>query len=207
MKKIAVFGATGQTGLQIISQALEKEYTVHAFTRSPEKLSQFPKLQVFHGNIFTPDPLIECIGGTNAVLIALGANPMDANKVRSRATQAIVQAMQEVEVKRVVCMSTLGAGSSINLMPKTSQMMFKMFLGEAVKDHEVQEKILENSDLDWTVVRPARLTNGPHTQNYQVDIQEGQAFQSQISRADVADCMLNQVEDRKFLHEKIVISY
>src|SRR5690606_4656089 len=129
------------------------------------------------------------------VVVALGAGR--AAGVREQGTRATVAAMRERGVRRLVCLSTLGAGESrANLNFVWKHLMFGLLLRAAYADHQRQEQVVRESGLDWTLVRPSAYTDGPHTGAYRYGFgPEATDLTLKVSRADVADALLRALAD------------
>lgn len=127
----------------------------------------------------------------------------------SDGTRNILQAMQKLGVKRLVCESSLGIGDSKGqLGPLYNYLVIPILLRNIFADKEVQEKLIQESPLDWAIVRPARLTNGAHTGKYRSGFAaDDNSIQGKISRADVADFMLKQLSGDDYLKRAPGISY
>ncbi len=141
------------------------------------------------------------------VLCTIGAG--SKGNVRAEGTRNIIRAMENNGVKRLICQSTLGAGNSKgNLNFFWKHIMFGMLLKQAYKDHELQENYVTQSKLDWTIVRPAAFTDGSRTGNYRHGFgPHEKALTLKISRADVADFILNQVTQNTYLRKTPGQSY
>jgi len=117
--------------------------------------------------------------------------------------------MQRRGLRRLVCLSTLGAGDSralLNFFWK--RIMFGLLLREAYADHEAQEAIVKRSGLDWIIVRPGAFTDGPATGAYKHGFPPTEKnLKLKISRADVADFMLRQLTDDTYLRQSPGLSY
>jgi len=210
--KLIIFGSTGGTGRQMVSQALEQGHKVSAFARHPEKLAQelgHEQLQVIEGDVQDPASVEEAVKGQDAVLCALGAPASDKSRIRAKGTKNIIHAMQQSGVKRFVCQSGFGAGESHDLLPfHYKYLIFPLMLRHVYADHELQERIIKESQLDWVIVRPGALTDGEHTGSYRDGFTASDpASKIKISRADVADFMLKQVLDNNYLHQTPAVSY
>jgi len=206
--KIIIFGSTGSIGAHLVKQALEAGHTVTAFVRDPAKLQiKHPDLSIAQGDIMDIASVVNAIKGHDAVLCAIGAGRKGT--VRSQGTLNVIQAMEQTGVKRLVCETTLGAGDSRgNLNFVWKYIMFGMLLREAYKDHEMQETYIKRSNLDWTIVRPAAFTDGPHTGVYEHGFSTtAKNITLKISRADVADFMLKQLNDNRYLRKTPGLSY
>ncbi|HET9494871.1 MAG TPA: SDR family oxidoreductase [Chloroflexia bacterium] len=206
--KVAVFGATGTIGRQLIEQALEQGHTVTAFVRDSAKLDiKSPYLKVVQGDVLDPASVEKAVQGQDAVLCSIGAGRKGT--VRSEGTRNIVRAMEKAGVRRLICQSSLGVGDSRgNLNFLWKYVMFGVLLREAFKDHVLQENFVKQSRLDWTIVRPAAFTDGERTGNYHHGFPGTRnGLRLKISRADVADFMLKQLGDSAYLRKTPGLSY
>jgi hypothetical protein len=127
----------------------------------------------------------------------------------SNGTKNIVNAMGKFGIKRFICESSLGVGASKGRLGLLyTYFLIPLFLRGLFADKEVQERIIEDSALDWVIVRPAALTNGPRRGVYRHGEDIGHwLFTRRISRSDVADFMLKQLAENKYLHLKPGLSY
>lgn len=208
--KLVIFGATGTVGCQVVQQALDQGHTVTAFARNLAKLDiQHPRLSFAQGDVMDSEAVEQAIRGQDAVVCVLGSGKKLTGKIRSEGTQQIIQAMEKVGVSRLICQSTLGAGDSwSNLDFYWKYVMFGFILRQVFADHERQEALVKNSNLDWTIVRPSAFTDGPHTGRYRHSFSStDRNITLQISRADVADFILKQLLDRSSLHQTPSLSY
>jgi len=155
---------------------------------------------VVQGDALDPDAVAEAVQGQDAVVVALGGGNNAGSNVRSQGTANIVQAMKTAGIKPLVVVSSFGVGDS-RKGPVAA--MAWLFLRAALEEHERQEKIVMESGLDWTIVRPTGLTNDPKTGKYQV----GQTGRGRISRADVADFILKALSDSSYIAKAVVVSY
>jgi len=208
--KVIIFGATGGTGSQLVTQALEKGHDVTAFARRPEKLElDHQGLKVVQGDVLDLASVEMAIQGQDAVLCSLGTPPMNKKKLRANGTKNIIHAMEKTDVRRIICQSALGCGDSRHLLPfHYKYLILPLILRHVYADHEIQEKYIRESKLKWTIVRAAALINGEHTGTYRHGFTLGdKSLIMKISRADVADFMLKQLVDDTYLHKTASISY
>jgi putative NADH-flavin reductase len=206
--KLLIFGSTGSIGRQLIEQALEHGHTVFAFARDPSKLDiKHDNLQVVQGDAMDFSSVEKAVQGQDAVICCLGAGRKGT--VRSEGTRNIVRAMEKAGVRRFICQSTLGVGDSWNNLSFCWQyIMFRGLLRQAYEDHVSQEDIVKQSDLDWTIVRPGAFTDGSRTGEYRHGFPgSDKTTKLKISRADVADFMLNQLTVDTYFHKMPGLSY
>lgn len=206
--QLVIFGATGSVGKLLVEQALNLDYKVRAFARKPYSLAlKHTHLDLIRGDVFDFQAVSDAIHGCDAVLVTLGS-PQLISRVRSTGTRNIVEAMQQQNVKRLVCQTTLGAGDSRHLLNfYWKYLMFGLLLRSVYNDHALQEKVVRQSRLDWTLVRPSAFIDGPASHGYQHGFTAYSAHLSYtIRRADVADFMLRQVGDDTYLHQAVSVS-
>ncbi|MBD2754160.1 NAD(P)-dependent oxidoreductase [Spirosoma validum] len=207
--KLLIFGSTGSIGRQLVEQALAQGHTVTAFTRrlTVPEFSSHPGLILFQGDVLDFTSVKEAVKDQDVVLCALGAGRKGGT--RSEGTQNIIRAMKAVGTKRFICQTTLGVGDSEgNLNVFWKYIMFGLLLKQAFVDHEIQEKYIQQSSLDWIIVRPAAFTDGERTGTYRHGFDgSAEGLTLKISRADVADFMLKQLTDDTYLHKTPGLSY
>ncbi|WP_345074093.1 SDR family oxidoreductase [Hymenobacter fastidiosus] len=209
--KLLIFGASGATGRQLVQQALDQQFSVTAFVRDPAKFTlAHPNLRVVPGDILQADTVEAAVPGHDAVLSALGVNRNQVGETTlSDGTQTILEAMWRHGVKRFICETSLGLGNSRGEESLLFRRLIRpLFLKHVFADKERQEVLIQASPLDWVIVRPAGLTNGPKTGGYKVALSFANArIKGRISRADVADFMLKQVATEAFVGRAVGISY
>lgn len=215
---IVIFGATGLTGRCLVEQALDQGYDVTAFARNPASVTtQHARLSVVKGDVFHPATVQEAVANQEAVLCTIGGH--DRLRVAlsghhrepglcAIGTRNILEAMKTFGVSRLICLSAWGIGDSKGRVPVIFRnIIFPLLMKEEYEDKEAQEQLIRQSTLDWTIVRPSRLTKGPRTGNYRMKSSLEFSLQSSISRADVADWMLQQLTDRTFQQKCLELSY
>jgi putative NADH-flavin reductase len=208
--KILVFGASGGTGRELLKQALDKGFEVTAFVRDATKVQDFlhPNLAVVSGNVLNVEDVDRTVAGHDAVLYAIGAGPKRTT-IREEGTRIVIEAMQAANVNRLVCLSSFGVGDSrTDLSFFTRYVVVGIFLRHAFADHERQEAVVKKCTLDWTLVRPPHLKDGAHTGIYQhgMTLAYGD-IKGWISRSDLADFMLKQLEDGRYIRQAPRVSY
>ncbi|WP_299503213.1 NAD(P)-binding oxidoreductase [uncultured Roseobacter sp.] len=207
--KVIVFGATGTVGRLTVQNLLAEGHSVTAFARTPDRLKlKAPQLRLVAGDATHPKDVCDAIAGHDAVVVTLGAGMSRRSLIRSQGTMNVIRGMQEHGVSRLICQSTLGAHESwSNLNFFWKRIMFGALLKPVFKDHELQEKLVQASGLDWTLVRPGAFTDGPATGAYK----EGFGAQERdltlkITRADVAGFLTRQLGDLAYLHRAVSLS-
>ncbi len=204
---IAVFGATGGTGKEIIKQALEAGHEVTALVRDISKIKKKEdKLYLVVGDVLDGYKVEETLAATEAVICALGHSSNNPDDVVSQGTKNIVEGMKKQGIVRLVVVSSAGVGDSIDQVSRSFKMLTKTVLRKSMEDKERQEAIVKATDLEWVIVRPSGLSNGVATGEYQMGA-ETSIEASQISRADVAACVLGQLTDDTYLYQTPIITY
>ena len=214
--KLLVFGATGPTGLQVLAQALQQGHEVSAFVRSPlVQGAQTPpgldlaRVRVVNGSV-TDDAaaVAEAVRGHDAVICALGRrNSFKSEHLIERSLRNIVPGMERHAVRRLIHVSAMGVGASRHDAPLLPRIMYRLLLADIFADKLAAEDYLRQSSLDWTVLYPVLLTDGPRTGKYRVGERLELRGMPKISRADVADFVLSQLREPRFSRKVAVISY
>lgn len=205
--KIVVFGATGGTGQQLVAQGLAAGHEVTAFTRSPDAMTMRLGLTVMAGSTGDPQAVDRAVAGRDAVLCALGGTPVRrSERVCSTAMARIVPAMTRQGVRRVLAISTFGAGDSRQQVGWFERhLLFGFVLRSEVADKEAMEAQLFASQLEWTVLRVGLLTDEPPNGSWRVADDGSIRGMSKIPRADVAAFMLAQIHSTAWLRRWPVI--
>ncbi len=195
--KLVVLGATGATGLEIVRQAIGHGHLVTAFVRSPERLKPFwDRITVKQGDLLNSAELERVIKGHDAVLSGFGPRlpvSKDNANLRRQFAAALTSAMLHAGVRRVVVVSVAFLFRDSIVPP--AYLLGRLLFPGSVADAAAMERVFEESELDWTIVRPPRLTDKPYTGKYRVREGHLPRFGFTISRADVADFMLKAVEN------------
>jgi putative NADH-flavin reductase len=207
--KLAIFGATGRTGKPLVQRALEAGHEVVALVRTPAKLTlQNDKLTIIQGDAMNPNDVDKAVRGTEAVISVLGQSKESPHDMQTVATRNIIAAMEKYGIKRLVSLTGAGVDAPQD-KPKLANHMIKFALktlsGQVLKDGENHARAIQNSQLDWVIVRGPMLNEGPYTGKYRVGW-VGVNTGARISRADLADFMLKQVTDNTYLRQLPMIS-
>ena len=201
--KVIVFGATGGIGRLLVAGALELGHAVTAYVRPGRSLEPRDGLRIVEGDVFDPQSVGDAIDGHRAVFCALGSRTLKNEPVLSRAIPLIINGMHFHMVDRIITVGAAGAlYPASKYQPRIVGALFGVLratlLRHPMADQRAQERFLAASDLDYTVVRPPRLTGDPATRTYRVLPDALPSSSRRISRADVADFMLQQLTDPRF---------
>jgi putative NADH-flavin reductase len=209
-QRICIFGASGATGLALTQQAVARGHDVTAFVRSEAAKEKLPSgVTVVVGSLLDRGDVARTVTGADAVLCAIGPRPASPEPFCAAATRNIIEAMIAQGVRRLVCLT----GAMIGDYPHLSWFMRRMRNSyqkqqpALARDRAEQEQFVAASGLNWTVVKPARLTNGAARGR----IRSGEALKvgafSSISRADLARFMLDEVESPAYVGKRVVVRY
>ncbi|NIH85971.1 NAD(P)-dependent oxidoreductase [Amycolatopsis granulosa] len=197
--KLTVFGATGGTGAHVVRQALTAGHQVTAVVRDPARLDVpgQPRLEVVPADVLDPDALVPAISGREAVVSALGPRGRGPSVICRDGTSSIMTAMQTAGVRRLVVVSNSGMHREGDGW--FTRLVFKpvliRILRESYADMGEMERRVTASGLDWTIVRPPKLSDGPHTGRIASETRGNVRGSFTISRADLADYILRAVAD------------
>lgn len=208
--RVLVVGPTGGTGLELVEQALEDGHEVTALARRPEALKiRHANLKVRQGDVLDYASVAAAVDGQDAVLSALGVRKLGKNTILSQGTRNLIEAMQKAGVKRLIVESSLGVGDSRGqLGPWHNWLLVPLLLKNIFADKETQESLVRSSRLEWVIVRPAILTNGPRTGRYKAGFSSANnSIRRKISRADTAEFMLKQLANDSYLGKAPGLSY
>lgn len=201
--RVLIVGATGGTGRQLVTQALERGSAVTALVRDPSKLQvDHPQLKVIQGDVLDEASVAAAMRGQEAVLSALGHKRyFRPTRILSEGTRNILRAMETHGVPRLVCETSLGIGDSAGRMG----LYYTLFVIPVILpfyywDKTRQERMIAGSNVEWVIARPGVLTNGPKRGHSRHGRRVGSFLSTvRISRADVADFMLNQLASDTYL--------
>ena len=209
---ILVIGATGPSGIEICKQALEAGMKVRVLVRTPSRLPSelLLKLDVVQGDVLNSDAMIAAIRGVDAVVSVLGT-PLQRKPVTllSRGTQNMMQAMAQEGVSRFLCITGMGAGDSRGHGGFLyDHVILPLLLRQIYIDKDRQEQLVRMSGLDWTLIRPAFLTNGAQTGHYRrINQFEKHDRMGKISRADVAHFVVQELQRGEHSRRVVNLSY
>ena len=210
-KKIIVFGATGGTGKLVVEQALLAGHEITVVVRNPAAFTLCDKnLEIIKGDVLQPGSFENEIKDKDAVISCLGIKQRIPTTIYSEGITNIINAMQKQNVSRIICLSA----AAVIIPPKSSLLMkfvtrniLQKIFKYSYADMLVMEKILAGSNLNYTIIRPPWLRDTKRTGKYRVTINEYLSDPSKISRADLAEYIVNHLTDEKIFRARVEISY
>src|SRR5262245_1606078 len=206
MPKVLIIGASRGIGLETVKAALNGGHKVRALARSAAGIPiENADLDKLSGNALESDTIRNALKGVDVAIQTLGVDIslraiIEPTTLFSRSTRILVDAMKAAGVNRLIAVTGLGAGDSRGHGGILYDgIAFPLLLKRVYDDKDVQEWIIRSSGLDWTIVRPGLLTGGPATGRYRVLSVPQEWRYGVISRADVADFLVRQVDDRTLI--------
>jgi len=208
--KLIIFGATGNTGKLLVEQALAAGDQVVAYIRNPAKLNmKNERLTIIQGELADEEKIKSALKGADAVLSVLGPKGGSKSKPLTRGIQIIIAAMKKQGVRRLIVTSTLSAKDPHDLpefRAKALVALVRLAMRAAYEEIVSMANTVRASDLDWTIVRLTLLNNKPKSGKVRAGYLGKGEVGTSISRADIADFMLKQVRDTKYLRQAPAIS-
>ena len=213
--KILIYGISGRTGKLVAEEALKRGHKVVGIARDRAKVN-IQGAEIIEGTPYELETVKRAIEGCGAVVSTLAGFPANQglfSKIKtpldfmSSSISNTVEVMQEKGIKRIVVMTALGAGDSAKEIPFIFRLMVKLTnIKYSYIDHDKQEKVLEGSKLDWTVVRPVMLTDKDEELSVMYNLNSNKKIKSAISRNAVAHFILDCIDKGEFIRQKPGIS-
>lgn len=206
--RVAILGGTGGVGRWLIAIARENEDHVKILVRDRAKLPRdLGAIGVIEGDALDARAVDATIAGTDVVFSALGAGGLGETSLYSRSAGLVVDAMRRNEITRVLAISSAGVEDDPNMNLLSRRIVMPFVLRNVLRDMAAMERILTESGLVYTIVRPGRLTDGPRTGLYRANDRFVPPNGSSISRADVADFMYRVVIDERTIRKITALTY
>lgn len=201
--RVIIFGATGKTGQHAIRRALEDGHETTAFGRSVERLDAEARLTLAQGDVFDTEVVADAVVGHDAVIVCLGSTNLKDRTTLTRGTQHIVDAVDRHGVDRLVVVSAAGVGESWAQIPISSKLMFKTMLRNVFADHQAQEEVMRQSNANWTIVRPAVLSDKLERRSVTAS---NASPTKRIHRAALAGFLVDQLNDSTYSRQAITVT-
>ena len=208
--KTLLLGATGSLGRHLVPQALSRGHEVTVLVRDRSKLlGPDARLHVSVGDALDPASVNDAVRGQDAIVVSLGRSDHRApTTLFSDATKILIHAMGQHGVRRLVCVTGIGAGDSKGHGGFLyDRIIYPLFTKQTYLDKDRQEKLIRESPLDWVIVRPASFTNGPLRGKLRIATDLNGVTIRSISRADAAEFVLDQLTDNRFIGKTPLIGY
>lgn len=205
---LLVFGASGQTGQLLVGQALGMGHRLTAFVRDPAQFKPEKGLILATGDVTDYQTVRAAMEGNtfDAVLSALGSRKFGKDLLTSVGTNHVIRAMRATGHRRLVALSSLGVAEEFNSW-FTRKIIVGIFLKQPHEDTKAMEAFVRESGLDYTLVRPPRLLNGPFIGEYRVATVPPRTRLTTITRTDVAQFMIRVAETGEFSREAVAVGY
>lgn len=208
-KRVVVLGATGGTGRHVVKQAVALGLDVTALVRDPARASVTTRpIRILTGDVRADSGALRAaFENQDAVISALGVGQsFKSAGLIALAAPLIVAAMRESGVRRLVFTSAFGVGSTWQDTPFMPRLFVKTLLRDVYADKAAGDQAIRSSGLDWTIVYPAGLTDGPCTGSARVGERLALSGFPRVSRADVAQVLLQQLDDSRFIGKGILVA-
>ena len=207
--RVLIVGASKGIGLEASRQALDAGHNVRALARSATAIAvSNPSLDKIRGDALKSEVVEAALVGMDVVIQTLGVGLGDLFRpvhLFSDATRVLIATMRSQGVKRLICVTGFGAGDSRARISCLQRLPFQIVFGRAYDDKSLQEKLIKESELDWTIARPGVLTSGPPTGHYRILAEASQWRNGIISRADVSEFLVRQIGDGAFIRKTPVL--
>lgn len=206
--RILILGATGGVGRHVAERALLAGHQVTVLVRDASRLTlAHPALTVRQGDALDAEAVRAVVRGQDAVISVLGAPALNTDRIRERGARVLADAMEAEGVRRLVMLSSHGIFETADELPWHMRwLVVPLYLKRAFADHEGQETVIKGTDLDWTLVRPPHLTDGPATGRFEHGLGADVARSMKIPRADVATFLLQQVSSDAYVRQTPVVA-
>ncbi|RFZ83455.1 NAD-dependent epimerase/dehydratase family protein [Mucilaginibacter terrenus] len=208
--KIAVFGATGATGFELVKQALELHYEVYCLVRNKLAINH-QHVQVIYGSIDNLTDVEQSITGCEAVISVLGSAPKffgdKSTDIYSKSASVIVKAMEGQKIKKLIFCTSAGVENDPTEIWFYKHFLKPFLLKKSYDDMAIAESTIKASSLDWVLVRPSRLIDGVLTKKFRVSKRFRPEGGSKIARADLAFFLLDNIGNNKWVHQTPTLTY
>jgi putative NADH-flavin reductase len=209
---LLVIGATRHTGNLVMRQALAAGHSVTALARDPARIDiKHERLRVVRGDVLDPATLGQAVAGCDVVVSTLGVTSAyrAPTTLYSEGMRNVIKAMRDAGVRRLIAVTAapLSNDKDDTLPSRVLNKMMWTFIKEVYSDMARMEDVIRSSGLDWTIVRPPRLTEKPPTGHYRTAVNRSVRGGFTIARADLAGAILKMLDDPESVHAAIGIAY
>ncbi|MDB5011643.1 MAG: family oxidoreductase [Mucilaginibacter sp.] len=208
---VVVLGANGGIGKHAVLSALNAGHQVTAILRTPANLEiTHPNLQIVQGDIMKPETLDKYLENKDVVISAIGKNSLKKTTLYSQGNKNLIDAMKRAGVNRAFFISASGleVNPTHSLLVKfLTKFILQTLLRNMYADLWEMEKIVKESNINWTIMRPPKLLNSPETGKYRTAIDHYLNKGLEISRADVAHFIVNNLTNKAIIKKTVEIAY
>jgi putative NADH-flavin reductase len=207
--KVLVLGATGGVGQHILKLGIERGHELTALVRKPEKLKSWEsRVRIVKGDALNKRALEEAVRGQDASIYSIGVKTIGRTTLFSESTRILIDAMERNKVKRLVCITGVGAGETKGHGGFLyDRIIYPLITKRVYEDKELQEMMIQKSSLDWVIVRPAVFREGTASGKLQAVTDVRGVTLRRVSRAEVAACALEQLTEDRFLRKPVFIGH
>jgi putative NADH-flavin reductase len=208
-RRLAVFGATGKTGLALVATARRRGWQVRALVRgSVETLEEQAGIEIVRGEFSSLERVQAVIEGTQAVCCVFGPRPPFNEIFCAEATQAVIEAMRRAGVRRLIVQTGSMVGQNLPNWTFAWRLMTLMYQRQqphGAQDRLEQERLVRQSGLDWTIIKPPRLTDAVASGHVRAGSDVRIGLFSRISRADLKTFLMDQIERPGFVGQSVFV--
>jgi putative NADH-flavin reductase len=206
--KLLVLGGTGGTGRHVVTQALDTGHDVTVLARDRARVGvQHERLRLVDGDVKNTAALVDAMRGQDAVISAIGrGKSFKSENLIAESVPVIVAAMQSHGIKRLLFTSAIGVGDTFRDASLPMKIFARTLLRGIYADKIIGDEMIRKSGLDWTIVQPVGLTDGPLTKNYRVGEHLPLSGLASISRADTAHFIVDRINDRSTFGKTLILS-
>lgn len=207
--KVLVLGATGGVGRHIVEQGRKRGYELSALVRDPSRLPfKADGIHVLGGDVLDADAVDQATRGQDAVICTIGVRTTGPTTLFSDATRVLLPAMERHHVRRLVCITGVGAGETKGHGGLFYDwFIFPLFTRHRYQDKDKQEATIRGSSLDWIIVRPAPFREGDTANELTAVTDVDGVTLRRVSRSEVAAFVLDQLESNRFLRQAVFIGH
>ena len=206
--KILVLGATGSVGRLVVQQAAERGHQVTAFVRGDQANVPLHGATVTRGDVLDKQALLTALAGQDAVVYAIGVKSTGPTTLFSQSTRLLISAMEQQGVARLICITGVGAGETKGHGGFLyDHVIFPLFTKNRYADKERQEELIRQSNLDWTIVRPAPFNETRPHRDFQIVTEVGNVVLRKVSRGEVASFVISELETRRYVRRVVFIGH
>ena len=216
LNKVLVVGASGGSGQKTVEALVKEGHQVTALSRKASQVFEDP-VKTVDGSALDKETLRKAIKDQDTVIVILGISenhlrtrllgpkytPID---IRSHGTRLVIEVMKELGVKRLLVQTTYGSGPSRDKLKLVDRLLFDILLKPQIDDTEIQDKIVRESGLDWTITQPVHLSDDEDFSKAAYSSDNNKIQEWQVSRKLVGECNARFALDRSTVGKTLAIS-